>query len=83
MKRTIGAGGGSHHWFDFPLPSFTSDSATGAAVSGVRLAGRLIWAAVICGLASSAYGYGPGYGYMRLPRYGYYDDGGFCFFYPR
>jgi hypothetical protein len=39
---------------------------------GPGIAGGLIGAAVIGGLASSAYGYGPGYGY------GYYDDVGYA-----
>jgi hypothetical protein len=42
---------------------------------GPGLAGGLIGAAVIGGLASSAYAYGPGYGYYGGPGYGYYDDG--------
>ena len=42
---------------------------------GPGLAGGLIGAAVIGGLASSAYGYGPGYGYYSGPGYGYYDGG--------
>jgi hypothetical protein len=39
---------------------------------GPGLAGGLIAGAVIGGIASSAYGYGPGYGYYGRPRYGYY-----------
>ena len=38
---------------------------------GLGLAGGLIGAAVIGGIASSAYAYGPGYGYYG-PGYGYY-----------
>src|SRR5258706_16356543 len=38
---------------------------------GGALAGGLLAGALIGGLASSAYGYGPGYGYYR-PGYGYY-----------
>jgi len=38
---------------------------------GPGIAGGLIGAAVIGGLASSAYAYGPGYGYYG-PGYGYY-----------
>jgi hypothetical protein len=51
---------------------------------GPALAGGLIGAAVIGGLASSAYAWGPGYGYYGYPGYyggyapayygGYYDD---------
>jgi hypothetical protein len=36
------------------------------------LAGGLIAGAVIGGIASSAYAYGPGYGYYGGPGYGYY-----------
>ena len=39
---------------------------------GVGLAAGLIGAAVIGGIASSAYAYGPGYGYYGGPGYGYY-----------
>lgn len=38
---------------------------------GPGIAGGLIGAAIIGGLASSAYAYGPGYGYYG-PGYGYY-----------
>ena len=41
---------------------------------GPGLAAGLIGAAVIGGIASSAYAYGPGYGYYGgYPGYGYYD----------
>jgi hypothetical protein len=40
---------------------------------GPGIAGGLVGAAVIGGLASSAYAYGPGYG--GYPAYGYYDNG--------
>ena len=39
---------------------------------GPGLAGGLIAGAVIGGIASSAYEYGPGYGYYGGPGYGYY-----------
>src|ERR1700722_5662521 len=39
---------------------------------GPGLAGGLIAGAVIGGIASSAYAYGPGYGYYGGPGYGYY-----------
>ena len=39
---------------------------------GPGLAAGLIGAAVIGGIASSAYAYGPGYGYYGGPGYGYY-----------
>jgi hypothetical protein len=39
---------------------------------GPGLAGGLIAGAVIGGIASSAYAYGPGYGYYGGPAYGYY-----------
>jgi hypothetical protein len=39
---------------------------------GPGLAGGLIAGALIGGIASSAYGYGPGYGYYGGPGYGYY-----------
>ena len=39
---------------------------------GPGLAGGLIAGAVIGGIASSAYAYGPGYGYYGGPRYSYY-----------
>jgi hypothetical protein len=39
---------------------------------GPGLAAGLIGAAVIGGIASSAYAYGPGYGYYGEPAYGYY-----------
>ena len=39
---------------------------------GVGLAAGLVGAAVIGGIASSAYAYGPGYGYYGGPGYGYY-----------
>ena len=39
---------------------------------GPGIAGGLIGAALIGGLASSAYAYGPGYGYGGYPGYGYY-----------
>src|SRR5882757_8005530 len=44
---------------------------------GPGIAGGLIGAAVIGGLASSAYAYGPGYGYYGggYPGYGYYGGG--------
>ena len=42
---------------------------------GPGLAGGLIAGAVIGGIASSAYAYGPGYGYYGGPRYGYYGGG--------
>lgn len=44
---------------------------------GPALAGGLIAGAIFGGLASSAYAYGPGYGYYGYPRYygGYYDGG--------
>jgi len=41
---------------------------------GPGFAGGLIGAAVIGGIASSAYAYGPGYGYYG-PGYGYYGGG--------
>src|SRR5712672_2097383 len=44
---------------------------------GPGIAGGLIGAAVIGGLASSAYAYGPGYGYYGYPAY--YDDGYYGF----
>lgn len=47
---------------------------------GPALAGGFIAGAVIGGLASSAYAWGPGYGYYGGyypgPAYGYYDDPG-------
>src|ERR1700682_4548411 len=43
---------------------------------GPGLAAGLIGAAVIGGIASSAYAYGPGYGYYGGPGYGYYGGGG-------
>src|SRR5258705_4349834 len=43
---------------------------------GPGLAGGLIAGAVIGGIASSAYAYGPGYGYYGGPGYGYYC--GYC-----
>jgi hypothetical protein len=39
---------------------------------GAGLAAGLIGAAVIGGIASSAYAYGPGYGYYGGPGYSYY-----------
>src|SRR4029453_17603359 len=42
---------------------------------GPGLAAGLIGAAVIGGIASSAYAYGPGYGYYGYPGYGYYGGG--------
>ena len=39
---------------------------------GVAMAAGLVGAAVIGGIASSAYAYGPGYGYYGGPGYGYY-----------
>ena len=39
---------------------------------GPGLAAGLIGAAVIGGIASNAYAYGPGYGYYGGPGYGYY-----------
>src|SRR6202521_6491544 len=39
---------------------------------GGGLAAGLVGAAVIGGIASSAYAYGPGYGYYGGPGYGYY-----------
>jgi hypothetical protein len=42
---------------------------------GPGLAGGLIAGAVINGIASSAYTYGPGYGYYGGPGYGYYGGG--------
>ena len=39
---------------------------------GPGLAAGLIGAAVVGGIASSAYAYGPGYGYYGAPGYGYY-----------
>src|SRR6201993_4316740 len=39
---------------------------------GAGLAGGLIAGAVIGGVASSAYAYGPGFGYYGGPGYGYY-----------
>ena len=39
---------------------------------GGGLAAGLIGAAVVGGIASSAYAYGPGYGYYGGPGYGYY-----------
>lgn len=41
---------------------------------GFGIAGGLIGAAVIGGIASSAYAYGPAYGYGGYPGYGYYDS---------
>jgi hypothetical protein len=41
---------------------------------GPGIAGGLLAGALIGGLASSAYGYGPGYGYYG-PGYGYYGGG--------
>jgi hypothetical protein len=43
---------------------------------GPGLAGGLIAGAVIGGIASSAYAYGPGYGYYGGPGYGYYGGYG-------
>ena len=43
---------------------------------GPGLAGGLIAGAVIGGIASSAYEYGPGYGYYGGPGYGYYGGYG-------
>ena len=44
---------------------------------GPGLAGGLIAGAVIGGIASSAYAYGPGYGYYGGPGYGYYGGPGY------
>src|SRR6478609_4398158 len=44
---------------------------------GAGLAGGLIAGAVIGGIASSAYAYGPGYGYYGGPGYGYYGGPGY------
>ena len=44
---------------------------------GPGLAGGLIAGAVIGGIASSAYAYGPGYGYYGGPGYGYYGGYGY------
>jgi hypothetical protein len=44
---------------------------------GPGLAAGLIGAAVIGGIASSAYAYGPGYGYYGGPGYGYYGGPGY------
>src|SRR5882672_5921923 len=49
----------------------TPVEARGGRGWGPGIAGGLIAGAVIGGLASSAYGYGPGYGYYG-PGYGYY-----------
>lgn len=43
---------------------------------GPGLAGGLIAGALIGGIASSAYAYGPGYGYYGGPGYGYYGGYG-------
>jgi len=49
----------------------TPVEARGGRGWGPGIAGGLIAGALIGGLASSAYGYGPGYGYYE-PGYGYY-----------
>jgi hypothetical protein len=50
----------------------TPVEARGGGGWGPGIAGGLIAGALIGGLASSAYGYGPGYGYYG-PGYGYYS----------
>jgi choline dehydrogenase len=47
---------------------------------GPGLAGGLIAGAVIGGIASSAYAYGPGYGYYGGPGYGYYGGAGYGYY---
>jgi len=47
---------------------------------GPGLAGGLIVGAVIGGIASSAYAYGPGYGYYGGPGYGYYGGPGYGYY---
>jgi hypothetical protein len=47
---------------------------------GAGLAAGLIGAAVIGGIASSAYAYGPGYGYYGGPGYGYYGGPGYGYY---
>jgi len=47
---------------------------------GGGLAAGLIGAAVLCGIASSAYAYGPGYGYYGGPGYGYYGGPGYGYY---
>jgi hypothetical protein len=47
---------------------------------GPALAGGLIAGAVIGGIASSAYAYGPGYGYYGGPGYGYYGGPGYGYY---
>jgi hypothetical protein len=47
---------------------------------GAGLAGGLIAGAVIGGIASSAYAYGPGYGYYGGPGYGYYGGPGYGYY---
>jgi hypothetical protein len=47
---------------------------------GPSLAGGLIAGAVIDGIASSAYAYGPGYGYYGGPGYGFYGGPGYGYY---
>ncbi|WP_338821608.1 hypothetical protein [Bradyrhizobium septentrionale] len=47
---------------------------------GAGLAAGLIGAAVVGGIASSAYAYGPGYGYYGGPGYGYYGGPGYGYY---
>ena len=47
---------------------------------GPGLAGGLIAGALIGGIASNAYAYGPGYGYYGGPGYGYYGGPGYGYY---
>lgn len=55
------------------VPSQADAHWRGRGWGGPGIAAGLIGAAVIGGLASSAYAYGPGYGYYDGYPYGYYD----------
>jgi len=71
-ESSIGVSDRCHHRCHCLGGPVTSSSLAGRRGWGPGLAGGLIAGAVIGGIASSAYAYGPGYGYYGGPGYGYY-----------
>ena len=73
-ESSIGVNNRCHNWSRSVAGPITRSSVARwwGGGWGPGLAGGLIAGAVIGGIASSAYAYGPGYGYYGGPGYGYY-----------
>jgi hypothetical protein len=80
-ESSVGVSDGCDRWCHCLGNTITSSRVAGWWGGwGAGLAGGLIAGAVIGGIASSAYAYGPGYGYYGGPGYGYYGSPGYGYY---